>query len=489
MHVYVNNKGRGVKPDTFPAFIMETDNWDDYSTKCQFYVIYYSKNKEKHDIGNIKVLHKEESRTVLENVFEELTAEYISLGQDLEFYENLLKFCKKRRAIKFLELMRDISWQPRLAEPFETLSSFRNALLRYNSAQKARRFGSVVINGESVVEDFGFTYKCQIHGAENETEVVFDFNAKDPVPGRIVGIIGRNATGKTRFLSQIAQDLVKIRRTSLETEKQREESFFPQRPIFNRLLTLSFSAFDRFARPQSEQVSYVYCGIRNEKGLLSRKGLEQRFRSNLVRIKDAGRSNDWVHYMREILGDAGKDIKQEILKEIVESESEDDALALLSSGQAILAHAITSLLAWIEPESMVLFDEPETHLHPNAVSSLFNVYNDILDDYDSYSIMATHSPVVIQEVPSKRVILFDRQGKTTVARSLGLETFGENISELTRHVFDTIEITSFYKERLRKLSRHRDFENVMGLFDNNLSMSAQSFLMSLYMEDGDEAAE
>ncbi len=488
MKIYVNNKQRGLKPETFPAFTLETDNWDDYSTKCQFYLVYYSKKGEKHEIGDIKVLHKKDRRTVLDNVFEELDEEYISLGQNLSFYEELLAVCGKRRSIEFLELIRDISWQPRLTEPFETLSPFRNALLRFNSAQKARRFGRVIINGEEIIEDFSFAYKCQIYGADNETEVVFDFNSKDPVPGRIVAIIGRNATGKTRFLAQIAQDLVKIRRTSLETEKEREKSFTPQMPIFNRLLTLSFSAFDRFARPQSEHASYVYCGIRNEKGTLSRKSLEERYKQNLGRIKEANRSGEWAGYMREILGDVGKDIRREILEDIVEKESKEDALSLLSSGQAILAHAVTSLLAWIEPESMVLFDEPETHLHPNAVASLFNVYNEILKEYDSYSIVATHSPVVIQEVPSKRVVLFEREDATTIARNLGVETFGENVAELTKHVFDTIEIPSFYKNTFEELSGLYGFEQVMELFGNNLSMSAQSYLLSQYGGGDDENA-
>jgi hypothetical protein len=105
--------------------------------------------------------------------------------------------------------------------------------------------------------------------------VNLNFDDKDDIPGRVFGIIGRNATGKTRFLSHLAEDLVKIRRTSLKTEQQREESFHPRRPIFNRLLALSFSAFDQFSRPESEQISYVYCGIRNTKGALSRKNLNE----------------------------------------------------------------------------------------------------------------------------------------------------------------------------------------------------------------------
>jgi ABC-type transport system involved in cytochrome c biogenesis ATPase subunit len=481
----VNNKS-GVVPSSYPAFILKIDNWDDYSTKCQFYLTYASSKTKSNDIGNIKILHKKKSRTVLDDDFELLGDEYISLGQSLDFYENLLKICGQDVAVDFLESVRDISWQPLLAEPFETLSPFRNAMLRNNSAQKARRFGRVIINSQKVLESFSFTYKCQIDGADNEIEVAFDFDTDDPVPRRIVGIIGRNATGKTRFLSQLSQDLVKIRRTSLETEKQREESFAPQRPIFNRLLALSFSAFDRFARPQSEQVSYVYCGIRNEKGALSRKDLELKYQSNLVRIKNAGRAYEWAEHMEEILGDAGKEVKKEILQGFVESEDKKDTLELLSSGQAILAHAITSLIAWIEPESIIIFDEPETHLHPNAVASLFNVLHKILRHYDSYSIVATHSPVVIQEVPSKRVILFEREGNTTIVKKLGIETFGENVAELTRHVFDTVEIPSFYKAELKRLSRSRDFEAVMTLFENNLSMSAQSYLLSQYARDNSE---
>ncbi|MFT6909086.1 MAG: ABC-type lipoprotein export system ATPase subunit [Oleiphilaceae bacterium] len=390
--------------------------------------------------------------------------------------------CGYENAVNFLVIMRDISWQPKLAEPFDTLSPFRNSLLRFDAATKARRFGKAIIEDEQILEDFSFGYKCQIDGAENETVVSFDLNADDPVPGRIVAIIGRNATGKTRFLAKLSQDLVKTKRTSLVTEKQREENFSTQRPIFNRLLALSFSAFDQFSRPQSEHASYVYCGIRNDSGGLSKKGLEERYQKNLLRIKDLGRENDWANYMLDILGEAGKTIKKDFLRDIVDSESKEDALVLLSSGQAILAHAVTSLVAWVETESIVLFDEPETHLHPNAVASLLNVFNKILEEYNSYSIVATHSPVVIQEIPCKRVVIFEREGNITTASKLDIETFGENISELTRHVFDTIEIPSFYKETFKQLSKSNNFDEIMSLFDNNLSMSAQSFLMTMYME-------
>jgi predicted ATP-dependent endonuclease of OLD family len=189
------------------------------------------------------------------------------------------------------------------------------------------------------------------------------------------------------------------------------------------------------------------------------------------------------------LGDAAVDIEKDILEELDSSLDNEKEMAKLSSGQAILTHTITALIAWIEPNSIIMFDEPETHLHPNAIASLFNAFNRILERYESYAVIATHSPIVIQEIPGKRVVIFDRDGDTTTARPIGIETFGENISELTRHVFDTAEIPSFYKKTLREISVEKSFEDIMNMFDNNLSMSAQSFLLSLYTKDNHEKAE
>ena len=40
-----------------------------------------------------------------------------------------------------------------------------------------------------------------------------------------------------------------------------------------------------------------------------------------------------------------------------------------SSGQYILLCTMTEVVATIEKESILLFDEPELHLHPNAVAN------------------------------------------------------------------------------------------------------------------------
>ncbi len=134
---------------------------------------------------------------------------------------------------------------------------------------------------------------------------------------------------------------------------------------------------------------------------------------------------------------------------------------------------------------MVLFDEPETHLHPNAVASLFLVLSKILEEFDSYAVVATHSPVVIQEIPAKRVLVFEREQNVTVANPLALESFGESVTELTKHVFETIEVESVYRRTLKQLAHAETSAAVMARFERGLSLNAQAYLLAQYGKKGD----
>jgi len=484
MKCYLNNNFRRIfEPRELPACVLTSDTWDDYGTKCKFHLTYHSEDGNTHEIGAVKILQKGVLTTIIRESFDDLDDNYISLGQTLEYYENLLRVCGYEDAVIVLTALRDIAWRPQLAEPFEPTGAFRNAILRANTAYKARRFGQAIIESREFDESFSFHYVTDIPGADEPVDTYIDFDDNDLVPGRIVGIIGRNAVGKTQYLAKLAGDLVQIKRTSREKTIEREVKFRGQRPIFNRVITISYSAFDKFSRPVSKQVSYVYCGIRNEKGGLSRQHLVETYKNNLFRVREYGREREWIQSMQDILGDQSEALRHHLSTEIETDQVDDLGLSLLSSGQSILAHFVTSLLAWVEPTSIILFDEPETHLHPNAVASMFNILNKILEDHESFAIIATHSPVVIQEIPAKRVLMFTREGNVTIADSLTIETLGENISELTRHVFETIEIPNHYKQVLRRLSRRRSFEDVMELFEGKLSINAQSYLLSFYGDD------
>jgi hypothetical protein len=471
------------------VLILTTDNWDDYGHQVQFHLSYVDAKGKDHHLGAVKILHRTSSdgepievaeTTQLPAEFAELREEFVSLGQDDDYYKTLHSLLGPRSG-DVLDALRDIAWRPAFASDFEPTTAFRNAMMRENGAHRARRFGRAWATGEPVREKLAFSYIGSIEGADADVEATFSFDHGDPIPGRIVGIIGRNAVGKTRFLASLGADLAQISRTSAERLVERENRFPGGRPLFTRIIAVSYGAFDRFKRPPADSSSsYVYCGIRNDRGALSRASLVETYRRNQERIRERGGQANWTRYMQEILGDLSERLTASLRAEISSAATEDEALSLLSSGQSILAHFVTALLAWIQPNSLVLFDEPETHLHPNAVASLFLVLSDILAQFDSYAVVATHSPVVIQEIPARRVLVFEREGNVTVASSLLLESFGESVTELTRHVFETIEVESVYRRTLKELAEDEPAETVMARFNRGLSLNAQAYLLAQY---------
>lgn len=485
----VLSRGNALPRSTEPYFALRTDNWDDFGHRVQFHLSYVVPGNREKRIGTLKVLQRtsEEGKpmtvatdTALPSTFSKLDDAFVSLGQDDDFYKALNEGLGDR-AGDVLDALRDIAWRPAFASDFEPTPAFRNAMMRENGAQRARRFGRAWALGEQIIEQPAFDYVGTIEGADTDVEGEFAFSATDPVPGRIVGIIGRNAVGKTRYLASLGSDLAQISRSSAETLQAREARFPNGRPLFTRIIAISYSAFDRFKRPtRDSSSSYVYCGIRNDKGGLSRSALIERYRQNQNRIRERGGQGSWMRYMRTILGDQGAQLAASLEEEIRSQSTDDTALSLLSSGQSILAHFVTALLAWIQPNSLVLFDEPETHLHPNAVASLFLVLSQVLQEFDSYAVIATHSPVVIQEIPAKRVLVFQREGNVTTAEPLLLESFGESVTDLTRHVFETGEVESLYRRTLRELAAEESAEQVLARFKLGLSLSAQAYLLAQY---------
>jgi len=465
--------------ETYPIFSLSTDNWDDFGTKCTFNFFYHESESDVVRIGQVKILQKEKDTTQLPDEFPGLDETYISLGQSLDFYETLVNTIGSEESEKVLDALNDIAWSPNKAEAFEGYSAYRNALFRENSASSSFRFGRSVILGEEYDENFSFNYTAYIEGADSPFTITVDFDEHDILPGRVVGVIGRNAVGKTQLLGALAKDLVQVGRVSQKTVDDKNKRFEGNRPIFNRVITVSYSAFDKFIRPKNPQASYVYCGIRNENGVLSKTSLIENYKKNLLKIDELGRKNDWVSFMSEILDNSNDEFIYQLENELI-NEVNDNALSLLSSGQSILAHFVTALVARIQNNTLVLFDEPETHLHPNAVAHLFNVMNRMLKRYNSFAIIATHSPIVLQEIPRKRVILLTREGNSTISTNMNFETFGENVSELTRHVFDTVSIPNYYKNVLKILAKTKSFEEINSLFDDNLSFNAKAYLLAQY---------
>ena len=144
---------------------------------------------------------------------------------------------------------------------------------------------------------------------------------------------------------------------------------------------------------------------------------------------------------------------------------------------------MTEAIATIEKESLLLFDEPELHLHPNAVANTLRMLYKLLEEFDSYAIFATHSPLIVQEIPSKYVQILSRIDNVLTVRKPALECFGENVTNITNDIFDVNSSESNYKTILRKLSQKMSFEDILGMFDGALSFNAMIYLKGCYRDE------
>ncbi|WXG61333.1 AAA family ATPase [Campylobacter concisus] len=88
----------------------------------------------------------------------------------------------------------------------------------------------------------------------------------------------------------------------------------------------------------------------------------------------------------------------------------------------------------MEEKTLVLLDEPESHLHPPLLSSFMRALSDLLMKNNAVAIIATHSPVVLQEVPKSCVWRLGRFGLEAKAERFDIETFGETIGTLTKEI-------------------------------------------------------
>ncbi|MTI11655.1 AAA family ATPase, partial [Sansalvadorimonas verongulae] len=128
-------------------------------------------------------------------------------------------------------------------------------------------------------------------------------------------------------------------------------------------------------------------------------------------------------------------------------------------------------------------DEPEAHLHPPLLSAFIRSLSDLLIDRNGVAIIATHSPVVLQEVPQSCVWTLWRSGKNNKAERLEQESFGENVGVLTREVFG-LELTNsgFHKMLSDSSTKYPSYKSALASFDGQLGMEAKAILRALYSE-------
>lgn len=488
MHFYVKEyKSTTSSTKEYPCVELTTDHWDDWSmAQTLFHATYQNESDgifNQKVLGDIKIMTTENpiTRRAIPKYFTKLSDSYCSVGQDLEFYKTLSEL-PKDIYYEVLDGLRDCATNESIANKFDDNSIFNESLLRFSEAEKAFKEAKKYFGGDTKEKKLAFAFKYKLEGAGGNHEVDLDFNV-DVLPYRINAIVGKNATGKTKILTELASHISGV--------KKNNENFSPRRPLFSKIIALSYSAFDELYKPfddyhdmentldsneESELFSYKYCGLRNKEGLLSLQDLERNFFESFSTVSDRKRVEQWQEIMLNVFGEE----HLELIMEVKDTPKAGKLVEQLSSGQSILLSTITDVIAHIEEDSLLLFDEPELHLHPNAIANFMRMYYEILEKFNSFSVISTHSPIILQEIPSKYIRVFSRFGNIPIIERPSLECFGENISSITNDVFEVREHESNYKTILKKLSQTMDKDALIDLFEDELSFNALTYLNSVY---------
>ncbi|WP_158729400.1 AAA family ATPase [Flavobacterium sp. I-STPA6A] len=463
-------------------FLLREYKWDDYNSKTSFY-LYYIKNASKSIIGEIKIMTKEHQETldVLPKSFYSLTSNFCSLGQKDIYYENLRAlFPANFEDILFA--IADCAFFTEKLEDFDEHHRFKNSLIRYDYAERTLRLIKYKLNDYDLKNLFAFDYKFTPKYSKQFVNINFNFSADNLLSNRIYAIIGKNGTGKTQLLNSLP----------INISENKSDYFIPRVPMFSKLITVSYSIFDRFKIPRkTTKFNYLYCGLKNEKGeFITERGLVLRFHNTWKKIESKQRINKWRTILSNFIESEILDeflIKRETITSYnnlykVDIEGFNRIKDRLSSGQNILLYIITEITANIRLDSLILYDEPETHLHPNAISQLINTIYELVDEFQSYCIIGTHSPLIIQELLSKNVYVIERNGNNPDVRRIGIESFGENLTTLTEDVFGTREIPKQYKKIIdEQVDLGKSFDEIVSLlqFDKMpLSLNTRLYIKS-----------
>lgn len=526
---------------TAPPLVLTQDNWNDYAFQTLYHLSHFAEAegvREETVVGRVKILRQGQTTAdgiLIQNDFSQLPEDFCSVGDSLDYYERLRALGELGTQI--LRALRDVIQFPELVDRFRNELGWGKSLFRdqTDTGENFRYLATGIVQGHYSTEPrdqqpFSFQMPewlspLSIDTRSNEPSLLFAWES-GKLPERVNVLVGRNGSGKSTLLSRLA-------RVAFASPTERTAQPFkglgamsPAGVGFPRLVTIAFSPFDSFKLPGSDarnvvQVAkdmqrgigrFAFIGLRDfgaeAEGLLTDlpgdpATLSSRDEDRVTQTKLKTISQlveDFEGFRAKIESDARRQLvlKQALKKlqtgllseEWVDNpaaESSEAAQAWFrqrSTGHKIALLVVYGLVARLENRSLVLIDEPETHLHPPLLSALMHSLRLVLEKYESSALVATHSPVVVQECLARHVHIVRREGATFDVKTVDSETFGESIGLITAQVFGMqTDATDFHKVLDELVKKYKTLEEVEKLFLNGvMSNQARAYVMSRLVE-------
>ncbi|WP_414052061.1 hypothetical protein [Macrococcus animalis] len=468
------------------CFRVKHIRWNDYGWKTHYHLTVKDKNNKVHDVGRILIVNPKDAMeydTIHYNLeipreFYELGKDIITVGVGKEYYENIYKISLEiddfQNIIK--ERLNDISLNNN-AEQYKNEIFYKDSFTRHNSHfaicnnyKRLSRMGKL-----KKEYNLSFNYEW-FEGTLN-----IKTKADNILPDNIYGIIGRNGSGKTRLLNDIMEELV-----------SNNESY-----EINKLLFTTMSSFDKHSFLLDEKVKYISIFDDRDSNniLINRKDIirriydsMQKISVNLEKTKDlnyvTGLFKDQFEYEFDFLFEKlFENAKANIEFDNLDIENNFPELNILSSGQIYLLYVLTTFTAEIEENMFAVIDELELYLHPPYIMIYINLLSFLFEKRNAIAFIATHSPIVIQQIPSECVYELKKDREKSKLQKINFPCYGENLSLINDRIFDISSSESGFYRELSRLT----YEQLQEVYNNHsIGIEAKVFIKSTFKKSNKE---
>lgn len=530
-YIIKNSEDDNLRSRSVPYFLFRIDNWNDYNYRTQFYTFYIDSEFTKHDFGHVKIVFDNDLKKILNpdetynyvdfipKEFSNLDEGFYSIG-NLYFYKKLQEFFTKEQMQSILNSLNDVACDLSLFDEIKKkdLGVFRTSLIRDYKEEIRSKFHRVA-NGGVELTSYNFYFDYFLNSNKSK-KLDFEVKPNSLPPTNIHVVIGGNGVGKTTFLNTILKKY-------FENQMAYEIFYRSDLSVILNLVVVSYSPFDRlFKDIELDSIvnkKYSYIGLREDPTVHKTENYKNISSTNrdfilsLFRCKYSEVLKEkWLglvaileidgYFKNRNLSKLIEDVDISIAKNIdfdVNNLSESDMVIILeknnhlivrfndySSGHKIILLSLTKLVVEVIEKSLVIYDEPETYLHPPLISAYIRALSWLMIDRNAVAVIATHSPVILQEVPRRSVWVISREGDEFGADRPPIETFGESVSTLTKEVFNLKSKKSgFYtllEDTTKKvfneyssLSLNELYDVVVEKFNGEVGDEAQSIIISL----------
>lgn len=320
--------------------------------------------------------------------------------------------------------------------------------------------------------------RFQLPGRQTDHDLKFTFDHAADLPKRIAVIIGKNGVGKSQTLGRIA-------RAAIDGATTLTDGTENGRPLINRLLAFaptneaeSVFPTDKRKRPRiwyqrysmnrsrrsrrNDYLSDLIVQVARSTQLVASKSRWEIFTEALGAITDA----EQLHLPTSSASAAftplarlPKGQEQQVLERFASVDVRKEPIRVvggegypLSSGEISFLKFAAQASLHIENGSLLLLDEPETHLHPNFISRFVSLLDGLLEATGSAAIIATHSAYFVREVFREQVTVLSVDSENIVtAQHPKLRTFGADVGAISYFVFGEDEPSRLAEEVERRL--------------------------------------